>query len=69
MGVYLIGYGVWRFLIEFVRDDERGAFIPGLTPSQFWSILMVIGGITFFFIYRYFDKKFENKKASEEANQ
>lgn len=64
MGVYLIGYGVWRFLIEFIRGDveERGKFIPGLTPSQFWSILMVIGGIAFFFIYRYFDQKIEEKK-------
>ena len=64
MGVYLIGYGVWRFLIEFIRGDvvERGKFVPGLTPSQFWSILMVIGGIAFFFIYRYFDKKIEDKK-------
>lgn len=64
MSVYLIGYGVWRFLIEFIRGDveERGKFIPGLTPSQFWSILMVIGGIAFFFIYRYFDKKIEEKK-------
>ena len=69
MTVYLIGYGIWRFLIEFVRDDDRGAFIPGLTPSQFWSILMVIGGVAFFFIYRYFDKKIENRKASEEAHQ
>ncbi len=64
MGVYLIGYGVWRFFIEFIRGDieERGKFIPGLTPSQFWAILMVIGGIAFFFIYRYFDKKIESKK-------
>ena len=64
MGVYLVGYGVWRFFIEFIRGDieERGKFIPGLTPSQFWAILMVIGGITFFFIYRYFDKKIESKK-------
>ena len=64
MGVYLIGYGVWRFLIEYIRGDvvERGKFVPGLTPSQFWSILMVIGGIAFFFIYRYFDKKIEDKK-------
>ena len=64
MGVYLIGYGVWRFLIEFIRGDvvERGKFVPGLTPSQFWAILMVIGGIAFFFIYRYFDKKIEDKK-------
>ena len=69
MTVYLIGYGIWRFLIEFVRDDDRGAFIPGLTPSQFWSILMVIGGIAFFFLYRYFNKKIDTKKASEEAKQ
>ena len=64
MGVYLIGYGVWRFLIEFIRGDviERGKFVPGLTPSQFWAILMVIGGIAFFFLYRYFDKKIEDKK-------
>jgi phosphatidylglycerol:prolipoprotein diacylglycerol transferase len=62
MTVYLIGYGIWRFLIEFVRDDDRGQFIPGLTPSQFWSILMVIGGVAFFFLYRYFDKKIQEKK-------
>lgn len=62
MAVYLIGYGVWRFIIEFFRNDERGALIPGLTPSQFWSILMVLSGIAFFFLYRYFDKKIEEKK-------
>ena len=63
MTVYLIGYGIWRFIIEFFRgDDERGQFVPGLSPSQFWSILMVIGGVVFFFLYRYFDKKFEEKK-------
>ena len=62
MAVYLVGYGIWRFIIEFFRNDERGALIPGLTPSQFWAILMVIGGIIFFFLYRYFDKKIEEKK-------
>ena len=61
MTVYLIGYGIWRFLIEFVRDDDRGAFIPGLTPSQFWSILMVIGGIAFFFVYQFVDKRIIEK--------
>ncbi|MCR5078968.1 MAG: prolipoprotein diacylglyceryl transferase [Bacilli bacterium] len=43
--VYAIGYGVWRFLIEFLRDDPRGQFIPGLTPSQFWAILLAVFGI------------------------
>ena len=62
MAIYLVSYGIWRFVIEYFRDDYRGSFIPGLSPSQFWSILMVIGGIAFFFIYRYFDKKIEDKQ-------
>ena len=67
MTVYLIGYGIWRFFIEFIRGDvvERGKFVPGLTPSQFWSILMVIGGVAFYFLYSYFDKKIEAKKANK----
>ncbi len=51
--VYLIAYGIWRFCIEFARGDERGGFIPGLTPSQFWCILMVLLGIGYVFLYRY----------------
>lgn len=63
MALYLVSYGTWRFVIEFFRDDYRGELIPGLSPSQFWSILMIIGGVAFFFIYRYFDKKLlENVK-------
>ena len=45
MAVYMGSYGIWRFLIEFLRDDHRGAFIAGLTPSQFWSLLLVVGAI------------------------
>lgn len=56
---YLIGYGVWRILIEFIRGDERGVFIPLFsteynvfpTPSQFMSLFMIILGI--YLIYRY----------------
>lgn len=63
MTVYLIGYGIWRFIIEFFRADtiERGQFIPGLSPSQFWSIIMVLGGVAIFFLYRYFDPKFNKE--------
>lgn len=57
MTLYLISYGIWRFVIEYFRADYRGDFIPGLSPSQFWSIVMVIGGIAIFFLYRYFDPK------------
>lgn len=71
MAIYLVSYGVWRFIIEFFRTDERGGLIPGLTPSQFWSIVMVLAGIAVFFIYRYFDKKIEEKEQAklEEENK
>ena len=52
-GVYAVAYGVWRFIIEFFRVDSRGSFIPGLTPSQFWAIIMVLLGIGYFFLYKY----------------
>jgi len=51
--IYLIGYGIWRFLNEFIRGDDRGVIFPIFhtqynvfpTPSQFMSLLMVILGI------------------------
>lgn len=64
MALYLVSYGIWRFVIEYFRYDYRGDFIPGLSPSQFWSIVMFIGGIAFFFIYRYFDPKL-NKESEQ----
>ncbi len=58
MNIYLIAYGVFRFFNEYLRGDDRGSFIPGLTPSQFWSIVMVLLGVSFYFIMPYVVKKF-----------
>jgi prolipoprotein diacylglyceryltransferase len=58
MNIYLIVYGILRFLIEFVRGDDRGSFIPGLTPSQFWAIIMIVMGILFMFIMPIIIKKY-----------
>lgn len=60
MSYYLVSYGVFRFLIEYVRGDvaERGKFIGHLFPSQFWSIIMIVIGITLFFFIRRHYKKF-----------
>ncbi len=58
MGIYCIGYGVFRFCIEFIRGDDRGSFVAGLTPSQFWAIIMVVLGIAYFFVHKYFFKRF-----------
>ncbi len=43
--IYLIAYGIFRFLIEFIRGDNRGAKILFLSPSQWTSILFLIVGI------------------------
>ncbi len=51
--VYLVAYGVWRFLIEFIRGDDRGELFGFFstqyntfpTPSQYLSLLMIIGGV------------------------
>lgn len=52
--VYLFSYGVWRFLIEFVRDDYRGELIgSALSPSQIWSIVMAALGIGYIFLQIY----------------
>ncbi|MCF0116662.1 MAG: prolipoprotein diacylglyceryl transferase [Bacilli bacterium] len=43
--VYMLSYGIFRFIIEFYRGDERGQFIGKISPSQFWCIILVLGGI------------------------
>lgn len=59
LGVYAIAYGIWRFIIEYIRKDYRGSFIGSITPSQFWSIIIVILGVGYFFLYKYFLCRFE----------
>ncbi|MBO7309933.1 MAG: prolipoprotein diacylglyceryl transferase [Clostridia bacterium] len=47
--IYMTAYGLWRFFIEYARDDYRGyTFTDFLTPSQLTAILMIIGaGVVF----------------------
>lgn len=49
--LYLITYGIFRFLIEFLRGDNRGSFIGAISPSQFWSLLFVIAGVILTVVY------------------
>lgn len=77
--LYAIAYGVWRFIIEFIRGDERGEMFPGsvLFPSQIWSIVMVAVGIGYIFIQKYwFSKQMKHpelnshkEKSAEENNE
>jgi phosphatidylglycerol:prolipoprotein diacylglycerol transferase len=42
MALYMSAYGIWRFIIEFFRGDDRGGSILGMTPSQFLGVVMII---------------------------
>ncbi|MBO5925950.1 MAG: prolipoprotein diacylglyceryl transferase [Clostridia bacterium] len=69
LSIYLIAYGVFRFLLEFVRDDPRGKLFDLMSPSQFWSIVMVIAGIALFFIMNYLSKKGDGKSLTQTKNE
>ena len=45
LGLYMISYGIFRFFIEYLRVDNRGSVLLGISPSQLISIIIVILGI------------------------
>ena len=53
--VYAVAYGIWRFIIEYFRCEDRGELFPGaqLYPSQIWSIVMVLAGVGYVFLQYY----------------
>ena len=57
MSVYLICYGIFRFSIEYLRGDHRGELLGFISPSQFWSILMVVIGVGLYFFLEWLFKK------------
>lgn len=66
--VYLGSYAIFRFVIEFLRADYRGFVEGGLSPSQWQSILFLVGGVIYFLVLLklktpFFDKQV--KKISE----
>ena len=68
--VYAIAYGIWRFIIEFFRGDDRGELFPGsvLSPSQIWSIVMVLVGVGYIFAQLYlFSKMMKHPEKAAEA--
>lgn len=70
--VYLISYGVFRFLIEFLRGDHRGKFVGNISPSQFISLLLIVAGVGVYFLFQCYafkkrdeEIKIENEKREE----
>ncbi len=45
LAVYLVLYAIWRFFVEYLRDDDRGSTIVSfLSPSQLTSVLLCLVG-------------------------
>ncbi len=58
LAFYLIFYGVWRFFIEYLRDDDRGASpVSFLSPSQLTALVLVLTGIILFAVLYITGKK------------
>ncbi len=65
LSLYLIAYGVFRFCVEYLRGDDRGKFLgTAISPSQFWSICMVVAGVGVYFLLEWAYKR----RASEIAS-
>ena len=49
--LYLVAYGTFRYFIEFVRGDDRGASpVPFLSPSQLTAHLLIALGIFLYWL-------------------
>ena len=67
-GIYLILYGVMRFLIEFMRGDHTDSIL-NLTPSQFIAVAIAIpGGIIVYLTARKLGRKREKKQNEAPAD-
>jgi phosphatidylglycerol:prolipoprotein diacylglycerol transferase len=49
-GLFLIGYGVFRFLTEFVREPDAflGTLALGMTMGQWLCLPMIAAGVALF---------------------
>ena len=58
LGIYMIGYGLGRFLIEFVRqpDAQLGFVVFSFSMGQILCAAMILIGLGFY-IYRYMTKE------------
>ncbi len=54
LSLYLSAYAVWRFFIEYLRDDDRGSSpVSFLTPSQLTAIVLFAVAAALYFVMKY----------------
>ena len=58
MAIYMLAYGIWRFVAELFRADYRGSTVVDfLTPSQLTAIILVAGSGIIFCYTRFMSKR------------
>ncbi len=55
-GLFLLGYGVARYIVEFFREPDASLVFDWMTRGQFLSLPMIIGGLAMlaFSYYRFY---------------
>lgn len=72
-GLFLLGYGVFRFIVEFFREPDAhlGLYDVGLSQGQLLCLPMIIGGLALIiFAYKYNKvsaNKFDSAKKREKV--
>ncbi len=69
LSLYLIVYGIFRFCLEFLRGDDRGELLGFLSPSQFWSLCMVLAGVGVYFLLEWAYKRRAAELAEKAAQK
>ncbi|MBR2388682.1 MAG: prolipoprotein diacylglyceryl transferase [Clostridia bacterium] len=70
MPLYMIGYGIWRFILEYVRADDRGqTVIASLTPSQLVAIIMIVSGAVLFAFLKKLNKNADLSVDTDEGEE
>ena len=65
LSLYLALYGLWRYWIELLRADERGAFFLSLSPSQLLSVVMLSIAFGLFYLRTALEER--KRGATDEA--
>jgi phosphatidylglycerol:prolipoprotein diacylglycerol transferase len=60
--IYAFSYSIFRFIIEFFRGDDRGAFLGALSPSQVQSIILFLVGVALL-VFKILSKKAKRNDA------
>lgn len=67
-GLYMVLYALWRFIIEFYRDDYRGN-VGALSTSQFISLFIFVGGVVLLVLSRKWPHEEVPAPAGEEKSE